>query len=174
MGERVAAPAIVVMGVSGSGKTTVGELLADRLRVPFLDADDLHPPANRAKMAGGTPLTDDDRAPWLEAVGRAISDADRGVVVACSALRRRYRDTIAATAGRPVRFAHLAGAEELLHERMAEREHFMPPALLRSQLDTLEPLDPAEPGRSFATTDEPALIASRISDWITTEKDTAP
>ncbi|MFF2050244.1 gluconokinase [Leifsonia sp. NPDC058194] len=173
MERNVTTPAIVVMGVSGSGKTTVGQLLADRLRVPFVDADDLHPPANRAKMAGGTPLTDDDRAPWLEAVGRAMSAADGGVVVACSALRRRYRDTIAAAAERPVRFAHLAGPEALLHERMAAREHFMPPALLRSQLDTLEPLDPAEPGRSFATAEEPAYIASRIHDWITTEKDAA-
>lgn len=170
MREHVA-PAVVVMGVSGSGKTTVGRQLARRLAVPFVDADDLHPPANRAKMAGGTPLTDDDRAPWLEAVGRAIAEADGGAVVACSALRRRYREAILAGAGRAVVFAHLSGDAGLLHDRMAARtDHFMPPALLRSQLDTLEPLDPAEPGRSFAVSDEPALVASRIHDWITTPK----
>lgn len=171
MGEH-AVPAIVVMGVSGSGKSTVGRELARRLAVPFIDADDLHPPASRAKMAGGTPLTDADRAPWLEAVGRAIAEAGAGAVVACSALRRRYREAIVAGAGKPVVFAHLCGDADLLRDRMAARtDHFMPPALLRSQLETLEPLDPTEPGRSFAVSDGPEVVASRIHDWITTHKE---
>ena len=161
------------MGVSGSGKTTVGRLLAERLGVPFLDADDLHPQANRDKMAGGTPLTDDDRWPWLAAVGEAVAGelrAGHGVVVACSALRRTYRDAIRRNAEGPVTFAQLDGTADLLRERIGARsDHFMPPALLTSQLQTLETLHPDEQGSVFSVHDAPELIAARMHDWIARE-----
>ncbi|MDH2325671.1 gluconokinase [Cereibacter sp. SYSU M97828] len=127
---------MVLMGVSGSGKTTVGRALSDRTGVPYLDGDDLHPPANIAKMAAGEPLTDADRAPWLEKVADALGDAP--VIVGCSALKRRYRDVLR-RAG-PVLFVHLSGRPEVLAARMAGRTgHFMPGALLQSQLAALEP-----------------------------------
>lgn len=127
------------MGVSASGKSTVGALLATELGIPFIDGDDLHPEANRRKMAAGTPLTDDDRWPWLDVVGETFAAHARdGVVIACSALRRVYRDRIRAIAP-DVHFVLLDGSPELLAERAAARTgHFMPPALLQSQLDTLE------------------------------------
>ena len=169
MTESTLPPAVVVMGVSGSGKTTVGRELARQLHVAFVDADDLHPQSNRDKMAGGTPLTDDDRRPWLLTVAHTIGaqvEAGRGVVVACSALRRRYRDTIAEEAGAPVLFAHLDGRPEVIRERMdARADHFMPPALLDSQLETLEPLAADENGNGFAIDVPPAEIATRIRDW---------
>ena len=162
-------PAIVVMGVSGSGKTTIGRQLAERLGASFVDADDLHPESNRRKMAGGTPLTDEDRWPWLDAVARTMSTelaAGRGIVVACSALRRRYRDALRAGTGSEVVFAHLTGSADLLHARMAARPgHFMPPALLESQLETLEPLDPDEAGMAFSVEDDPSSIVTAIQNW---------
>jgi gluconokinase len=126
------------MGVSGSGKTTVGEALAARLDLPFVDADALHPVSNVEKMAAGVPLTDADRAPWLDAVGAVLAGAP--VVVACSALRRVYRDRLRATAP-ALWFVYLYGTRELLAERIGRRDHFMPVTLLDSQLDLLE-----EPG----------------------------
>jgi carbohydrate kinase (thermoresistant glucokinase family) len=142
--------AIVVMGVSGCGKSTVGELLATDLRVDFLDADDLHTPEHKAKMHAGTPLTDADRWPWLAKVGAAMkaeTDGGRSVVVACSALRRVYRDALREAAAGPVFFVHLHGTRDLLERRLGKREgHFMPPALLDSQLATLEPLQADEAG----------------------------
>ncbi|NEM90721.1 gluconokinase [Galbitalea soli] len=138
---------IVVMGVSGSGKSTVGAALASRLRVPFVDADDLHPAANVAKMAAGHPLTDEDRWPWLDRVAATLAGgASTGMVVACSALRRVYRERI--SAGAPgVRFVELEGSRALLEERMRGRhDHFMPTSLLDSQLATLESLAVDEPG----------------------------
>lgn len=143
------APAIVMMGVSGSGKTTVGEALAARLGVPFRDADEFHPRSNVEKMSAGIPLTDADRWPWLDAIGLAIHDTPpgEGIVVSCSALKRVYRERILKTAARPVTFVHLDGPHALLAERMAGRKgHFMPPSLLDSQLATLEPLAADEPG----------------------------
>lgn len=139
---------IVVMGVCGCGKSTVGALLARELAAAFLDADDLHPQANRAKMAAGTPLTDDDRAPWLASVGAALRGASaRGLVVACSALKRQYRDAIIASAGSAVVFLHLDGAAALIAGRLAARgAHFMPPALLDSQFAVLERLAADERG----------------------------
>jgi gluconokinase len=130
------------MGVSGSGKTTVGGRLAERLGVPFRDADEFHPRANVAKMSAGTPLTDEDRWPWLDAIGEAIrtTDVARPIVVSSSALKRAYRDRIAENAGRPVDFVYLFGPRDLLRRRMATRTgHFMPVSLLDSQLATLEP-----------------------------------
>jgi gluconokinase len=129
---------VVVMGVSGSGKTTVGTALAERLGVPFVDGDDLHPATNVEKMAAGEPLTDADREPWLDAVGAVLAGAP--VVVACSALRRVYRERLRRAAP-GLRFVHLHGTRALLAERMGHRTHFMPPSLLDSQLATLE--DPA-------------------------------
>ena len=140
-------PRIIVMGVSGCGKTTIGDLVARELGVPFLDGDSLHPVENVAKMAAGTPLTDEDRWPWLAAVGTGLANAgDGGLVLACSALRRSYRDAIRAQSPDTV-FLHLHGSKEVLRARTEGRTgHFMPPALLDSQLATLEPLEADEAG----------------------------
>ena len=142
-------PVVVVMGVSGSGKTTIGALVADAKSVPFVDADDLHPIDNVKKMAAGTPLDDEDRWPWLDIVGRRLQEAEEsgeGVVMACSALRRVYRDRIRATAPGTI-FLHLHGSLEVLTARIEGRSgHFMPATLLQSQLDTLEPLAQEEGG----------------------------
>lgn len=133
------------MGVSGSGKSTVGAALAQRLGAPFVDADALHPAANIAKMAAGHPLDDGDRHPWLAKVGDWLAGHDGGVT-SCSALKRSYRDQLRAHCPRVV-FLHLTGSPELLARRLSARvDHFMPAALLRSQLDTLEPLGSDEAG----------------------------
>ncbi|TDC78495.1 gluconokinase [Streptomyces hainanensis] len=135
------------MGVAGSGKTTVGELLAARLGVTYAEADDFHPPANIAKMSAGTPLDDDDRAPWLDAIGAWAHDhAAEGGVVSCSALKRAYRDRLRAAAP-GLFFVHLAGDRALVGARMAARAgHFMPTALLDSQFAALQPLADDEAG----------------------------
>jgi gluconokinase len=138
----MAAPVVLVMGVSGAGKTTVGERLAAELGWVFLEGDDLHPPANNAKMSAGVPLNDADRAPWLAAIGEAIDNwAARGTsgVVAASVLKQAYRDGL--RAARPqVKLVYLHGDRALLASRLARRTgHFMPPGLLDSQLATLEP-----------------------------------
>jgi gluconokinase len=140
-------PVIVVMGVSGSGMSTVGGLLAARLGVPYAEADDFHPPANIAKMSAGHPLDDTDRAPWLDAIADWITErGDRGGVVSCSALRRRYRDRLRRDAP-GLFFLHLDGSPELIAARMAARmQHFMPSGLLASQFEALEPLEPDEAG----------------------------
>ncbi|GAA3860609.1 gluconokinase [Streptomyces sedi] len=141
---------VVVMGVSGVGKTTVARPLAERLGVPFAEADEFHSPGNIAKMSAGTPLTDEDRRPWLEAIGDWLRERRRtgeGGVVTCSALKRSYRELLRARAGGEVFFLHLSGSPELVGERMAHRtDHFMPTSLLRSQLATLEPLGSDEHG----------------------------
>ena len=146
------APAvIVVMGVASSGKTSLGERLAERLGWPFRDADSFHPPANVAKMSSGIPLTDEDRKPWLAAIAAWIDEL-RGNggngIVTCSALKKAYREVI--VGDRPdVALVYLKGSRELIGQRMAARQHhFMPPALLDSQFATLE-----EPG-----TDENPLV----------------
>jgi len=127
------------MGVSGCGKSTIGAALAARLGGRFLDCDEFHPPANIEKMRAGTPLTDEDRWPWLARIGREIAALDGIVVAGCSALRRIYRERIGEAAGEPVMFVHLRGSRELIAGRMAAREgHFMPPGLLDSQFATLE------------------------------------
>jgi gluconokinase len=134
--------AVVVMGVSGCGKTSVGELLARRLGARFVDADDHHPPANVEKMRRGEPLDDADRAPWLARLNALLRHAvARGdpVVLACSALRRRYRDALSDRLP-GLRFVHLSGSYALIADRLAQRRHaYMPPTLLRSQFDALEP-----------------------------------
>lgn len=149
MNERVThhPPAIVVMGVSGSGKTTIGERLAERLGCRYRDADEFHPPANVAKMSVGMSLADADRWSWLDAIGAAIRETDpaQPIVVSSSALKRVYRDRIVKAAVRPVDFVYLHGRRELLERRMADRKgHFMPVSLLDSQLATLEPPAPEE------------------------------
>ena len=137
---------IVVMGVSGSGKSTVGAALAQRLAVPFGDADDFHPPANIAKMTAGHPLDDADRQPWLAAIADWLVAHASGGVVTCSALKRSYRDRLRASCP-SVRFVHLDGDREVVARRQASRPgHFMPAALLDSQFRTLEPLDTDERG----------------------------
>ena len=152
---------IVVMGVSAAGKSTVGRLLAERLGVPFRDADDLHPAANVEKMASGTALDDTDRAPWLDAVGAELEAASAGIVMACSALKRSYRDRLRAAAPSTV-FVHVHGSDELLAARAAARtQHFMPPSLLASQLAVLEPLAADEPGITVDIDGAPAEIVDR-------------
>ncbi|MGN5731864.1 gluconokinase [Arthrobacter psychrochitiniphilus] len=142
---RKSATRIVVMGVSGAGKSTIGTLVADALNVPFVDADSLHPLGNVRKMAGGTPLDDDDRWPWLYLVGHELAATKAsGIVVACSALKRRYRDAIREQAPDTI-FLHLDGTLEVLSARLEGRSgHFMPPKLLASQLEALEPLEADE------------------------------
>lgn len=139
-------PVVVVMGVSGSGKSTFGTALANAMHARFLDADDLHPPANRRKMAAGMALDDADRRGWLNAVAvwmaKRVEDGEPGVV-ACSALRRRYRDRLRA-AGGAVRFVYLEVPRAELEQRLRSRRHFMPVTLLDSQLATLEPPGPDE------------------------------
>jgi gluconokinase len=137
---------LVVMGVSGSGKSTVGAALAQRLRVPFADADDLHPPENIAKMSAGQALDDDDRYPWLEAVGRWLAEHPDGGVMGCSALKRKYRDQLRGHVPE-LRFLMLEGSRAVIERRQASRPgHFMPASLLDSQFSTLEPLAPDENG----------------------------
>lgn len=142
--------AVVVMGVAGCGKSTVGALLAEQLGGQFLDADDLHTDAARQKMSAGTPLSDDDRWPWLQRVAEALTQmtaAGGPGVIACSALRRSYRQAITAAAGTQVTFLHLHGTADVLNARLnARTDHFMPAGMLDSQLATLEPLDEHERG----------------------------
>jgi len=137
---------IVVMGVCGSGKTTVGQALAERLGLPYAEADDFHPAENVAKMTAGQPLDNSDRAPWLAAVGRWLAEHPRGGVVTCSALRRTYRDVLRRSAPGAM-FVHLAGDADVVAARVAARtDHFMPASLVASQLHLLEPLTSDEGG----------------------------
>lgn len=140
---------LVVMGVAGCGKSTVAEELKSRLGWELAEGDDFHPAANIAKMSSGTPLTDEDRWPWLDLIAAWTAEQDeagRSTIVTCSALRRVYRDRLRQAPGRTL-FVHLVGSPELLEERLASRSgHFMPAALLPSQLATLEPLGADEQG----------------------------
>ncbi|MGW5972343.1 gluconokinase [Streptomyces sp. NPDC055186] len=153
---------VVVMGVAGTGKTTIGPLLATRLDVPYAEADEFHPEANIAKMSAGTPLTDEDRLPWLDAIGDwARGRVGLGGVVSCSALKRSYRDRLRAAAPGMV-FVHLTGDRALIEDRMSHREgHFMPTALLDSQFATLQPLEPDEVGIAVDVTGSPQEITER-------------
>lgn len=136
--KRHEPPTWIVMGVSGCGKSTVGRALAATLRVAFFDADEYHPAANVEKMRRGEALTDADREPWLATLNALLRDQP-GCVLACSALRRVYREKLVAGMSPPPRFAYLAADFQSLHTRMQMREHFMPAALLQSQFVTLEP-----------------------------------
>ncbi|WP_232524844.1 gluconokinase [Nocardioides mangrovicus] len=155
---------IVVMGVSGSGKTTVGKQLARALQAEFVEGDDLHPAANKAKMSAGHALTDEDRWPWLDLVAQAMRDAPGPVVASCSALKRAYRDRIRRTADTAF-FVHLDGDPDLLRARQAGRQrHFMPTSLMDSQLATLEPLQADEAGVRLDVADGPeALVAQAVA-----------
>lgn len=156
-------PTVVVMGVSGTGKSTVGALLADRLGVPYAEADAFHSAENIAKMASGTPLDDADRAPWLDAIGAWAADRSRrgGGVVSCSALKRAYRDRLRAAAP-GLWFLHLTGDRALIAARLSGRQgHFMPSALLDSQLATLEPLQEDEAGAAIGIDAEPRDLVDR-------------
>jgi carbohydrate kinase (thermoresistant glucokinase family) len=136
---------LVVMGVSGSGKSVIGAAVARALGISFIDGDDLHSQGNREKMASGTPLEDADRWPWLDAVGNSVKNG-APVVIACSALKRVYRDRIRAMAPDAIFLLLEVGADELRSRMESRTDHFMPPALLQSQLDLLEKLEPGEWG----------------------------
>ncbi|GAA1173325.1 gluconokinase [Pseudonocardia alaniniphila] len=160
---------LVVMGVSGVGKSSVAAELVRRTGWAFVEGDDLHPASNRAKMASGIPLDDDDRWPWLRRVAAWIGEqeaAGRDAVVTCSALKRSYRDLLCD--GHPsARFVHLLAPPELISARItARRNHYMPPSLLESQLATLEPLQPDEPGIEVETTGDPAAVAERVLELL--------
>ena len=157
----------VVMGVSGCGKSTVGQALATAQGVPYVEGDQFHPDANVAKMSAGMPLNDDDRAGWLLALQAQIRDArkhDAGLVLSCSALKRRYRDLL--RQGDPaLRFAHLSGPKELIAARMQARQnHYMPPSLLDSQFRDLEPLQDDEAGITLDIGTAPELLVEQITD----------
>lgn len=138
---------VVVMGVAGSGKSTVGRALARRMNATYIDGDDLHPPANIAKMSSGQPLSDEDRAPWLNKVGETLRDHPGTCLIGCSALKRNYRDRIRKAANEPVTFLHLGGTRSVIEARMGARTgHFMPLALLDSQFAALEILQTDETG----------------------------
>ena len=150
---------LVIMGVSGCGKSSVGARLAARLGLNYRDGDDLHPPENVAKMRAGMPLTDADRWPWLDRVGQVLL-AEAPVIVGCSALKRAYRDRIRTAAGGPMTLVHLAGSQEVIAARMALRQgHYMPLSLLDSQFAALEP--PAAEEAITVSIDQPleAIVA---------------
>ncbi|MGJ8583102.1 MAG: gluconokinase [Marinosulfonomonas sp.] len=153
----------VVMGVSGCGKSSIGAGVADQIGAVFVDGDDLHPAENVAKMSAGTPLNDDDRAPWLAVVGQALAAQDVPVVIGCSALKRSYRDIIRDNAGGPVTFLFLDGTKQLIAERMAQRkDHFMPPSLLDSQFATLERPEPDESALRVDIDQSPEAIVAEL------------
>jgi gluconokinase/shikimate kinase len=160
-------PVLVLMGVSGSGKSTVAALLAGRLGWDFEEGDDLHPPANIAKMAAGHPLDDDDRKPWLAKVAswiRAHTDAGQPGIITCSALERRYRDVLR---GERVIFVYLAGTREQIGQRLAARHgHFMPPSLLDSQFAILEPPGPDENAITVSISASSTVLANQIIDQL--------
>ena len=158
---------VIVMGVSGCGKSTVAAMLAGRMRWEFEEGDALHPPANVAKMASGQPLDDDDRAPWLEAVAAYIDqwlENGRSGVITCSALKRRYRDVLIGDRTN-VRIAYLKGSRELIAGRLAARQgHFMPAALLDSQLAALEEPTEDEHPITVEIGARPEVISARIAE----------
>ncbi|WP_029874108.1 gluconokinase [Rhizobium leguminosarum] len=160
MSEQMNKPhAIIVMGVSGCGKSSVGEKLAEALHLAFVEGDALHPAANVEKMSKGIPLTDEDRMPWLDRIGEDIKaslEKSKGIIVSCSALKRLYRDRLRAAAGGNLFFVYLEGSRALLMKRMGERKgHFMPVSLLDSQLATLE-----------VPTGEPGVVTVDIDDTV--------
>ncbi|WP_067855509.1 gluconokinase [Nocardia shimofusensis] len=166
MADHAIPPPVVVMGVSGSGKTTVAARLAAALGVPFAEGDDFHPAANIAAMAAGIALTDADRAPWLDRIADRLTRATDGVVVSCSALARSYRDRLRADVPDLV-FVHLDVPRAEVDRQLRHRGgHFMPPSLLDSQLATLEPLDADEAGIVVDATDTPEALADRVAAWL--------
>ena len=160
--------ACVVMGVASCGKTSVAELLAEKLSAHFVEADRLHPAKNVAKMSAGNPLTDEDRWPWLAAVGASLAGRE-GAVGSCSALKRIYREAIAKAAHRKVYFIFLSGPRELLQERISARQgHFMPPSLLDSQLRTLEEPAADELALKLDFAEPVEVLAEKAKAWLVT------
>jgi len=162
-------PPVIVMGVCGSGKSTVGAVLAQRLHAAFLEGDAFHPPANVARMAAGVALTDDDRRDWLRALSDelgAAARAGRAVVLSCSALKRSYRDTLRAQAT-DLALVYLRGTPQLLAQRMAGRQgHYMPPSLLASQLATLEPPQGDEHALTLDVAHDPQQLVHETLAWL--------
>jgi gluconokinase len=160
---------VVIMGVAGCGKSSVGEALAQRLQIPYRDGDDLHTPEAVEKMRQGIPLTDDDRWPWLDRVARILA-TEAPILIGCSALKRAYRDRIRAGVGGPVTFVHLSGSRDLIAARMAARTgHYMPTSLLDSQFAALEP-----PGPDEAITVDIDRPLDAITDAILTQLKATP
>ena len=159
---------LVFMGVSGSGKSTAARAVQQQLGWEYAEGDDFHPPANVAKMSEGTPLTDDDRWGWLESLAEWTAERDakgEPTIIACSALRRAYRDMLR-RGGEGTFFVHSTGDKHMILERMNAREHFMPPSLLESQLDILEPLEPDEQGMDVDPALAVDLIVAQVLDRI--------
>jgi len=155
MKERV----IIIMGVSGSGKSTIGQLLAQKIGAVFLDGDDSHPPSNIAKMRAGIPLDDDDRQGWLEALGREICSATQTTIIACSALKNSYRRILEGAD-----FVFLKGSQQLLAQRLSQRtDHYMPASLLRSQLEALE--EPSD-ALTLDIKKSPQILVDEIIAWM--------
>ncbi len=173
--EMNAAPkdllALVLIGASGSGKSTVGIGLASALGAVFLEGDSFHPPGNIAKMRAGIALDDADRAPWLEKLGQAIAEqtqAGYSIVAACSALRRSYREALGRAAGRPLTFFHLTVEPTILASRVeARQQHFMPPSLLQSQLEAFEPLQADEDGTEIRENGTAREAVAQVQRWLT-------
>lgn len=165
MDPTTQSPVLVIMGVSGTGKSTVAALLSGRLGWDFEEGDILHPAENVAKMAAGHPLDDADRWPWLDTVASWIFEhllAGRPGIITCSALKRKYRNVLRADG---VVFVNLAGSPELIGDRMTSRVgHFMPPALLASQFEAFEPLEADEVGLIVDVVDKPPVLAAQIVD----------
>jgi len=177
MGEG-GATQLVVMGVSGTGKSTIGQQVATLLGADLVEGDDYHPPENIAKMSAGTPLTDDDRLPWLQALATMMQERRASglvTVVTCSALRRRYRDILrgSAPSDRTV-FLHLHGDFDVLRARMTVRDHFMPASLLQSQLDTLEYLEPDEHGIKVDVAPPFEEVISRVRAYLVEQGELGP
>jgi gluconokinase len=164
---------VVVMGVSGSGKTTVAQCMDDVLGWPFAEGDDFHPPAIVEKMSAGSPLTDEDRAPWLEAVARWIGEqeaAGRSAIVTCSALKRAYREVLCRD-NPSVWFVQVSSSRDMVQHRLETRSgHYMPASLLASQLETLEPLEADEPGLIISGEGSPDDVAARALDALSHER----
>ena len=161
---------VVVMGVSGTGKTTIGQALAEEFGLRLAEGDAFHPQANIDKMSAGNPLDDDDRRPWLEALAAWTAEQHaQGVstVVACSALKHSYRDILrSGVPGEPTLFVHLTGTPAVLRDRMAKRQHFMPASLLDSQLATLEPLGEGEDGVEIDNDPPVAEVTAAAVGWL--------
>lgn len=165
---------IVIMGVSGCGKSTIGKALALALDCAFVEGDDYHPASNVAKMSAGQPLTDADRAPWLAAIGRDIAAWRRqgcSAVLTCSALKRSYRDRLGEDGGDALVFVYLQGSKALIDQRMRERKgHFMPATLLDSQFAALEEPGPDEPALTVPIDQPVADAVSAIQRWLTNRR----
>jgi len=155
---------LVIMGVAGCGKTSVGEALQTSLDLNFIDGDSLHPPANIQKMSAGIPLQDADRWPWLTLVGQQIGASSMPIAIGCSALKRSYRDRIRQAANKQIGFVHLAGERSVIEKRMQARQgHFMPTSLLDSQFAALEPLQDDEFGITVDINQLPAQIVDSVA-----------